>query len=489
MKDKTFRYEKVVLKIEELIAALDLKPGDKIPSVRNISRELSVSGSTVFQAYDILEARGVITSRPKSGFYISSFIKNTASCRLMEKNYIPLPSKVQINTMATTMMKNSREYGIINFSILAPVNEFLPITRLNKAVQESLKEASGHNFQYPLVEGHPRLLKQLSAATIQWQNILMQDQILITNGCMEAINLCLDAVASPGDTIAVESPTYHGILQSLESRKLKVLEIAARPGTGIILEELEKAIQTQNIKACVFMPRASNPLGSSMSEDNKKRMVEILGKAQIPLIEDDAMGDLQFSNIACFPAKAYDQYDNVLYCCSFSKSLAPGFRIGWVAGGRYHSKIEKLKFDSNISTTGVLQDAIGRYLETGRYGAHIRRMTASLQIQTAKYAEAVLGYFPPGIKVAQPKAGFSLWIELPSQINAIEFQKAALSNGIGLCPGQIFSMTGMYNNFIRINCGPLLSPKVESALKKLGALAGEITIKARRTVTEGAIGI
>lgn len=362
MSTKTFRYEQVVLKIEHLINNSKLKPGDKIPSVRKLSSELNVSITTVFQAYDILEDRGLIQPKAKSGYYVSSNIKNTSPTAITEKGYIPLPAKVEMNVMATTMMKNSREHGVVNFSILSPVNEFLPIARLNKSVNVSLKELSGINFQYPLVEGHPRILKQINLKSINWPKEIPSDQILITNGCMEAINLCFDAIAKPGDIIAVESPTYHGILQSLETRKLNVLEIPTNPVTGINLDELKKALNDNNVTACVFMPRASNPTGSSIPEDNKIQLAELLGSKNIPLIEDDALGDLQFSNSISLPVKAYDKYDNVLYCSSFSKTLAPGFRIGWVSGGRFHKEIEKLKFGANISTTGVLQDAIGRYL-------------------------------------------------------------------------------------------------------------------------------
>lgn len=482
MNEKLFRYEQVVLKIEELIHALGLKPGDRIPSVRNVSKELEVSAATVFQAYDILQARGVIEARPKSGFYVAGSIKNTASCKLLEHNYLPLPAKVEMNTMATTMMKNSREYGITNFSILAPVNELLPILKLNKAVQSGLRESTGHNFQYPLVEGHPRLLKQISLSTVKWPNMVSQEQVLVTNGCMEAINLCLDAIAVEGDTIAVESPTYHGILQSLERKKLKVIEIPTNPQTGIVLEELEKALENHQITACVFMPRANNPLGASMSEDAKMALVEMLGSRNIPLIEDDALGDLQFSNLPTYPARAYDKYDNVMYCTSFSKTLAPGFRVGWVAGGKYHSKIEKLKFGSNISTTGVLQDAVGRYLESGQYGAHLRKLTLAVQTQAARYADAIHEFFPKETRVAQPLAGLSLWIELPGEIDAIEFQRASLAKGIGLCPGHIFSMTGMYNNFIRINFCPLWTPKIKQALSKLGTLVHELSASGHKSM-------
>lgn len=470
--EKIFRYEQVVNKVESLIETLQLKPGDKIPSVRHVSKQLGVSLTTVFQAYGILEARGVILSRPRSGYYISFPGKQGSNIPGDHwETYIALPSKVEINQMATVLMKNSRERGAVNFSILAPVNEFLPIVKLNKAVQGSLKEVHSYNFQYPLVEGHQRLRKQISIRSMKWENTVGQDRILITNGCMEAINLCLDAVTSKGDIVAVESPTYHGILQSLESRGLKALEIKTDPLTGIDLQALELALESNEVSVCVFMPLCSNPSGASMPEKNIRELVRILENRNVPLIEDDSLGELLYGSIQHLPAKAFDATGNVLYCSSFSKSLAPGFRIGWVSGGRFQKDIEKLKFGANISTNGVLQDAIGRYLETGHYEGHLRKMRIALQIQVARYTAAVHDFFPDGIRFTSPAGGFSLWIELPCSVDALQYQKAVLELGIGICPGHIFSVSGRYDSCIRINCCPIWTPKMEAAIKKMGELA------------------
>ena len=469
MSVKSFRYEQVAQKIEENINMLQLRPGDKIPSVRQVRRDLKVSLNTVFQAYSLLEAKGLIISRPRSGYIINSL---GSSLKIPETKSRPmLPANVEITAMAVAMMKNAKENGIVNFSILAPVNEFIPITSLNKAVKASLSEVGNDNFQYPLVDGHPNLLKQISVLSLEWEKPLSPDKILVTNGGMEAINLCLDSITSKGDIIAVESPTYHGILQSLERRGLKALEIKVDPQNGLCIDDLELALANNKVAACIFMPRCHNPTGSSMSEENKIRLVELLGRQNIPMIEDDCLGELSFGITKSYPAKAYDNYDNVLYCSSFSKTLAPGFRIGWVSAGKHHLSIEKLKFGSNISTNGILQDAIGKYLESGLYNKHIRKMRNDLQGQMIKYIGAINQYFPHGTKLAVPKGGLSVWIELPAGHNAFEFQKKALNQGIGICPGHIFSSLEYYENFIRLNYCPLWNNKIENAIKNLGDIA------------------
>ena len=471
-----FRYEEVVNKIKETITNLQLRPGDKIPSVRKVSADLNVSTTTVFQAYAMLEARGIIVSHPRSGFYVNATAANKLS-PAKEKEYIPLPEKVEVNTMDRIMVKNTRKYSAVNFSTLSMPNEFLPITKINKAVQASMKEVVVDNFQYPFLEGHPRLLKQIALHSFEWGKSIKPEDILVTNGCMEALNLCLAAVTKPGDTVAIESPAYHGVLQCLESKGLNAIGIRVDPETGLDLAELERALNTSNITACLFMPACQNPVGCSMPDANKIKLVKMLGERNIPLIEDDALGELHFSKLRPLPAKAYDTYDNVLYCSSFSKTLVPGFRIGWVAAGKYQAEVEKLKFASNVSTNSLLQDAIARYLESGNYKAHLRKLRFAVQSQIISYRSAVTQYFPKEVKISMPVGGISLWIELPENVNSLELQKQALKKGIAICPGKIFSTSDNCENFIRINCGQLYNNKIEQAVKTLGKLVHALSIQ------------
>ncbi len=464
---KLFRYEQVMNRVEGIIDGLALRPGDKLPSVRKVSNELNVSAKTVLQAYAVLEAKGRIISRQRSGYFISAF---EGKDRSTEDNarIIPLPAVVTLNTMATTMMRNAREKGIVNFSMLAPANELLPVTRLNRSVNASLAGMGVDNYQYPMVTGHPRLLKQIARQTFEWPNVLPVDKILVTNGCMEAINLCLDAVAKPGDIIAVESPTYHGILESLEIKGLKAIEIGTDEKNGLRPDDLFTALSLYKITACVFMPSCHHPLGCSMPENNKKEVVRMLGERNIPLIENDVLGELSFSKSRRLPAKAYDKYDNVMYCSSFSKTLAPGFRIGWISAGKYHEAVRKLKWAANISTTGILQEALGHFLDSGRYHAHLSKLRLDLQQNLVKYQSAISNYFPEEIKMQIPAGGLSLWIGLPAGIDALELQRKVLEQGIGICPGHIFAASPTYNNYVRINYGAPFTPRIDKALKKVG---------------------
>src|ERR1700761_676765 len=246
-----FRYEEVAARVTGIIKNLKLSAGERVPSVRQVSKELQVSLATVFQAYHLLEAKGLIISRPRSGYFVNVAAKNTLIQKPAGK-YVPLPSQVTLNNMIANMLKNIREFGAVNFSIVAPVNELLPISRMSKAVRDTLKDVTSDSFQYPLIEGHPRLVKQIVRQTFDWGTSLATDDVLVTNGCIEAINLCLDAITKPGDIILVESPTPYGILQSLESRNLLALEVTTHPDTGLDLDQLTLTLEQYKVTACVL---------------------------------------------------------------------------------------------------------------------------------------------------------------------------------------------------------------------------------------------
>lgn len=467
--DRLFRYEQVATKIEEIILKNQLKPGDKIPSVRDVVKELDVSLATVVQAYSVLEAKGIVISRPKSGYFVNSSLHNRLKSS-GELPFVQVPERIEVNTLVTKMHQNLRKYVKINFSTLALSQELMPINRINKALVDASKETLNDNYEYPSLSGDPGLQKQIALHTIGWKKSIAQDDILITNGCIEAISLCLNAVTKPGDIVAIECPTYPGILQNLENKGLRVLKISIDPETGLNLDELERAIAENTIAACIFSPSCHSPLGCSMSEANKIRLVKMLGEKDIPLIEDDALGEIYFGASRPLPAKAYDEYDNVLYCSSFSKTITPGFRIGWVSGGKHHADVERVKYSTNISTNTVLQSAIGRYLESGTYHSHLKKLRVAVQQQTIRYRATISTHFPPGTNISLPTGGYSLWIELPDKISGLELQNRALRKGIGFCPGQVCSTSSTFVNYIRINCSHVYNNRIEQALHTLGDL-------------------
>ena len=287
---------------------------------------------------------------------------------------------------------------------------------------------------------------------------------------MEALNLCLRAVAKAGDIVAIESPAFYGTLQIIESLGMKALEIPADPRDGIILDALAAAIRRQKVKACLFVLNFSNPLGSCMPDANKKELVELLARREIPLIEDDIYGDLCFGEPRPKTAKAYDKQGLVLLSSSFSKTLAPGYRVGWTAPGRFKPQVESLKFTSSMATVTAPQMAIADFLQSGGYDRYLRKIRRILMTQVQQMSDAVGRYFPAGTKVTRPQGGYVLWVELPRFVDSLDLHRRALQQKISIAPGPIFSAKQKYKNFIRLSCGLPWSEKIDRAVQTLAEL-------------------
>jgi DNA-binding transcriptional MocR family regulator len=303
---------------------------------------------------------------------------------------------------------------------------------------------------------------------------------VVTNGALEALNLCLQAVAEPGDTVIVEAPTFYGALQALERHGLKALEVPTHPRTGVDLEAMETAIKRHRPKACWLMTQFQNPLGSLMPEEKKRQLVELLARHEIALIEDDVYGELYFGAARPVPAKAFDKHGLVLHCSSFSKCLAPGYRIGWASAGRYTQRVQRLKLSSTLSASGPAQGALAEYLEQGGYDRHLRRLRETLQAQQDLMANAIAREFPAGTRVTRPQGGFFLWLEMPAAVDALALHRQALARGISVAPGPIFSASGQFGNALRLNYGHPWDDGKADAIRVLGEMARAACSQATR---------
>ena len=323
--------------------------------------------------------------------------------------------------------------------------------------------------------GSEALRRQVAKRSLEWGSTIAPDEIITTCGGTEALALALRAVTKSGDTVAVESPTYFGVLQVIESLGMKALEIPTHPREGISLEALSLACERERVKACLLMCNVSNPLGSVMPDIAKKRLVQMLAGHGIPLIEDLVYGDLYFARTPPRAAKAYDKQGMVMLCSSFSKTLAPGFRVGWVAPGRYCAQVEKLKFVSSVGNPELLQLTVAEFLENGGYDHQLRSLRRAFADRIGRTQRAVCEHFPAGTRVTSPAGGFVLWVELPKGVNAsvdsLALYEAAMREGISIAPGPMFSASDRYRNCIRLNCGCAWTPAIERALARLGQLA------------------
>lgn len=465
-------YLEVAERIERLIEQKSLKVGDKLLSVRALSKEQGISLSTAFQAYYHLESKGLIEARPQSGYYVKFTPLNfpeLPNCCEPPEDAVP----VSVDEMINSVYHDLASDKLIHFSMGVPSYELLPTAKLNKSVAQALRDSNTSCINYEHIQGNIALRRLIARQAFNWGGTPAKEDIVVTAGCVEALSLCMKAVTKPGDSVAIESPTYYGIFQAMESHGLKVVEIPTDPVNGVNLQELDDAIARFDIKACLFVNNFNNPLGSCMPDDKKKQLVELLAKKEIPLIEDDIYGEMYFGKTRPKTCKSFDKKGLVLHCSSFSKSLAPGYRVGWAIPGRFKEQVIRLKRMHTVSTNTLAQAAIAHFLANGRYELHLRHLRKALHTQSLRYIQAISEYFPEDTRVTRPQGGFTLWIELNPKVNTYKLHKRALKHNIGIAPGQIFSGQARFENCFRLSFGEPWSNRIEDGIKTLARLIKE----------------
>jgi DNA-binding transcriptional MocR family regulator len=438
--------------------------------VRKASRQHRVSLTTVVQAYLTLENRGLVEGRPRSGFYVRYPARLNLSEPETSRPGQRDGASADSRTVVATVFDSLSMRDIIQLGAGVPSSELLPGHKLNRMIAAAARRAGVAAIEYAAPPGCMALRRALSRRALDWGLKVSPDEIITTNGCMEALTLSLRAVTNPGDTVAIESPTFFGIIQLLQQLNLKALEIPTHPGRGLDLDALDRVLRRRRINACLAIPNFNNPLGSLMPRAAKERLVAMLSQRQIPLIEDDLYGDLHFALERPHVAKSFDKHGLVLLCGSFSKSLAPGFRVGWLVPGRFFDKTKDLKCSSTGATATLPQLALADYLTTGGYDRHLRGLRAALKRQVQQVSHAVAESFPPETKMTRPSGGFAVWVELPSRIDSLKLHARALAEKISIAPGPLFSPRQSYRNFVRLTCGQPWSPKIERAIGVLSFL-------------------
>ncbi|WP_312936292.1 GntR family transcriptional regulator MpaR [Pseudomonas sp.] len=463
------RYERFADDIAELIRSGVLGPGERIPSVRYASQTHGVSPSTVFQAYYLLERRGLIRARARSGYFVNShapraFVEPQTLAPVSES------TEVDVSGLVFSILESIKDPATVPFGSAFPSPMLFPLQRLARSLASAARSMDPRVAVTDLSPGNPQLRRQIALRYMVTGLMLPMEELLITNGALEALNLCLQAVTEPGDLVAIEAPAFYACLQVLERLKLKAVEIPVHPREGMDLEVLAHTLAKHPVKAVWCMSNFQNPVGASMPEAKKQALVALLRTHQVPLIEDDVYAELYYAQQAPKPAKAFDTEGMVMHCSSFAKSLAPGYRIGWVAAGRFAQKIERLKLMTSLCASMPAQAAIADYLQHGGYDRHLRKLRYALEGQQANMLAAIAKYFPPQTRVSQPSGGYFLWLELPERIDALKLFHMALAQGISIAPGPIFSPTRRFGNCIRLNYGSPWNDSAERAMETLGRI-------------------
>ena len=465
-------YQRIAQQLAEDIRRGVYQPGERVPSVRKMSSQLSVSHATVLQAYANLEDMGLIRARPQSGFYVHQTAGLTAPTPDIAR--VEWPSMVTRSSIISQVLTESRQEGVFPLGAAVPHVDYLPVRSLHQQLAKVTRFQSPRAFSYMFSPGYEPLRRQVAIRMRDAGVVVDPSEVVITHGCVDAIHMALRVMTQPGDLIAAESPTYYGLLQLAEVLGLKVIEIPSDPTTGLSLEALQLAANQWPIKALVLTARLSNPLGGSIPEERQKQLLRLTADHGIRVIEDDIYGELLFEPGRSKALKAYDRDDQVVYCSSFSKTLSPGVRIGWIIAGRYQEEVERLQTFSTHSACSVTQMGVAAYLENGGYDRHLRHIRQEYRKNMTAYQLAVQQHFPEGTQMTRPHGGFILWVSLPGKVSAQELHVRALQQGISIAPGLIFSNTEQFNNCLRLTCGVPWNRESERAIITLGTLARQL---------------
>ena len=467
------RYQRIADDIMASIANGALTGGARLPSVRTLARQRRVSAVTAVAALRQLEQRGVIESRPQSGFFVRSAQPRAA---LPATSRPPrVAQAVSISGLVAMLVDENARADVVSLGAAIPAPQWFPTRTLQRHLATAVRQHPEAMHGYGPVMGLEALRQQVARHYAGLGCVLDDRELLITNGCMEALHLAIRAVARPGDTIAVESPAYFGFLQIIEGAGMKALEIATDPALGLSVEGLAQALDGrggQRIRACVLVSNYSNPLGATLPVERKRLLLDLCRRHDIALIEDDLYGELNHIGTRPLPIKSFDRTGQVILCSSFSKTLSPGARIGWIAGGRWTDAIRQRKYVSSVATSTLWQEALASFVATGAYSRHLRRIRAACAESVRRFSAVVESGFPEGTRVSRPEGGYILWLQLPDGTDSLAMHRRARSEGIHFLPGPLFSANEQYGNCLRLSCGHAWDARIEGALRRLGQLAG-----------------
>jgi DNA-binding transcriptional MocR family regulator len=469
MEPRRILYRAIVDHVAQQIGCGALAGGARVPSVRRLSARFGVSTNTVLHAFAELEALGLVEARPRSGYYVRRRAAHELRAPKLPSPRAPAVPKVD---RLLGFIRSMRDSTVVPLAAASLSVELLPAARLNRLLSQVARTGGAHALRLDPLPGYPPLRREIARRLAQVGCSVGAEEVITTVGAIEALHLALRATTRRGDAVVVESPCYFGVLQLLADLELRAIEVPA-DADGPRLDLIEAAILAHRVRACVFVPNFSNPLGSLMSVESKRALVSLCASHGVPIIESDVYAELPFEGDRPLPLKAFDRSGLVLHCSSFSKTLAPSFRVGWICPGRYFDTVEQLKFTYTVASPTITQAALAELLASGGYDRHLRAVRHALRDQVMRMRDAIADHFPSETRVSNPRGGFLLWVELPrGSVDALELQRRALRHHVSIVPGPLFSATDGFRRCFRLSCGHPWSAAIEGAVAKLALLSG-----------------
>lgn len=459
-------YETLAAQLREQITSGVLRTGERLPSIRRLAQAHGVSTATAVQACLQLEREGLALARPRSGYFVRA--QSPAPRSPVPRRRMP---RAVSNPALHDMLDMLARRDLLPLHAAVPAQELLPGTALAAALARTLRRNRSQALDYAPPQGHPPLRRLIAQRYAQLATAVSPDEVVITAGAMEAITLALRSVAAPGDVVLVETPTYHGILQAVAAQRLKVVELPHRPSGGLDLARLDAVLQDTPVRAAVLVPNFHNPLGSVASDADKQALLASCARHGTVVIEDDIYGELAWSGQRPAPLRHFDRHGLVITCGSFSKTLAPGLRTGWLLGGEWTDALVRAKYHATVGSPALPQLALADYLQRHDQERHLRRLRRALADNARRLRAGIERHWPQATRCSDPSGGLSLWLQLPPGGDGTALFEAALAEGIGISPGSVFSSRGDYRDHLRLSCGLPWDERLQRALRRLGQLA------------------
>lgn len=461
----TFQYQRLAEQLSQKIYQHELQPQQKLSSLREFARQQKISLSTAQQCYELLEAKGLIYVKPKSGYFVSSRqyqspVPESPKFESMPRRVSNLELQNQIQT--ASIQSHLTPLGAIQLS-----PHLIPVDGLRRSLQRALKHCQPEDFLYCNKQGHLQLRQALSDHWREDGIYIAPDDIFISNGCMPALSLLIQQMSREGDSIIVPTPTFNGQLQLLAGLKRKIIEIPA-DHQGIDLERLEYFMQQGSAKLCLLTANFQNPLGYCLSNQQKQKIAELAQKYQCFVLEDDIYAECSFQKERPLPIRYWDQQGYVIWCGSVSKSLSSAYRVGWFCLGQQLQHLRPALLANNVGVNTPLQLGLADFIYSRAYREHLERLRPALMQQVEQYRACILEQFQ-GIPIAlsQSSGGYALWMQLPNTITGLELYYRAQQYGINIVPGEVFGEDQRYQHFLRLNTGHALTDEIRQAIQQL----------------------
>jgi len=464
MKTKIPKYQQLAQQVIDKISSNVLHHGDKLPSLRLFSSQHHVSMNTAVRCYEFLQDSGAVKAIPKSGFVVQAVSKSQTfpDFPMFNGRVTSLSSPIfnQTAQQSVTHQANAIDKPLLSAQ-LSP--NFLPVANLKQSFNRFFHTHQLEHLLYGSYHSGEALANSLSEHFLKQGFALNADSLQITNGCIDAVATALNVVSKPGDTIAINSPCFNGLLELLALLDRKVIEI---PSTeqGIDIEQLQSLAENNMIKACLFTANFQNPTGHSLSLAQKQWLAHFAEKYRLPIIEDDVFIELHHNYGMPLPIKHWDTKGWVLWCGSISKTISPGLRLGWCSAGRYS---QAFKYHSNVHSLGVnqpVQQGICDFIDKGHYAKHVKKINHLLHSQMIDYCALLKKLLPESAVISSPSGGIVIWVQVVG-VNTQELVNACESENIYIRSGNIFSTHNVYDDCFRINVGWPLNENIEKQLK------------------------